>query len=116
MIAAGRSVPFVTHPSLHLDRNLPPRPPWKREYAPYCLRATSLLLDGDGACVGRVVGYDRYVHIQDAVANACRITARGHGGGVTCSSPQLTLMREYRKQCAGEVFVIEDGSSRRLFT
>lgn len=110
----SRAVAFVTHPRLCLDRAPPPRPPWRREYGPYCLRATCYMHDVEGTMVGRVVGYDRYMHIQDAVANACRITTRGQPG-VTCSGPQLTLLREYRKQCAGEVYVIEDGSSRRLF-
>ena len=108
------SVAFVTHPRLCLDRGPPPRPPWRREYAPYCLRATCFMEDQTGATVGRVVGYDRYVEIQDTVTNACLITSRGQPG-VSCSAPQLTLLREYRKECSGQVFVIEDGSVRRLF-
>lgn len=109
----GRAVAFVTHPRLYLDRNQPPRPPWRREHGPYCFQATCYMEDAQGNLEASVRGYDKYVEIQDAVVNACRIDAKGRPG-VTCSSPQLTLMREYRKECAGQVYLYENGTTRRL--
>lgn len=108
---------FVTRPHLALDmqRGPPPRPPWRRGYGSYCLKATcEVLRNSDGSLVGRVVGYDRYVHIQDAVETACRITARDIPG-TSCGTSRLTLLNDYRKECAGEVYFVFDGSSNRVF-
>lgn len=104
---------FVVRPRLVLDRSPPDRPPWRRGYGSYCMKATSDLQDSNGCLVGRVVGYDRYVSIQDDVEHACRLTAKGYPGA-TCNNPRLVFLGDMRKGCAGEVFFVEDGSSRRL--
>jgi len=100
-----------TRPGLGIEES---RPPWKRGYGTYCLRAACNVWGEGGQLVGRVVGYDRYLHIQDAVENACRIQAQGMPG-VACGSVRLTLLSEHRKECAGQVYFVMDGTARRVF-
>lgn len=69
--------------------------------------------DEDGNQVGRVVGYDRYIHIEESVQKACRIHAQ-QMDGVTCGEVRLTLLSDYRKACAGEVYFVMDDTSRKL--
>lgn len=107
-----RRAVFVTRPRLLLEHGPPPRPPWRRGYGSYCLQATCDMRDGGGCLVGRVVGYDRYVQIKDTVEHACRIQAHGTPGA-TCDPARLMMLRE-RKECAGEVFFVFDGSARRV--
>ena len=114
-----KPVRFVTRPTLCLERGPPPRPPWRKGYGMYCIKATCVLLDSDsGAVMARVVGYDRYMHIQDSVANACRLTADGMRDGgrrrVVCDDPQVTLMSDYRKECSGQLYFVVDGTSHRI--
>lgn len=108
-------VRFCTRPQLLLDHLPPTRPPWRRGYGTYCIRAACELIGEDGCALGKVVGYDRYMHIQDSVRDACRISCRDHPGSV-CSPVQLTILRDARKQCSGEVyFVIDSSTPRRIF-
>lgn len=109
----SRGVAFVTRPRLCLEHGPPARPPWRRGYGSYCLQATCDMYDASGYQVGRVVGYDRYVRIQETVEHACRITAH-ETPGTSCSPARLTMLRE-RKECAGEVYFVLDGTARRIF-
>lgn len=106
---------FVTHASLPTLQHGSPagRPPWRRGYGSYCLKATCDLRDGEGALVGRVMGYDRYLHVQEKVENACRIQVGGMPG-VECGPARVTLLTDYRKHCAGEVYFVLDGTATRL--
>lgn len=97
-----------------LEHGPPARPPWRRGYGNYCIKASCALLDADGAQLGKLVAYDRYVGVQDVVENACRLSARDVPGA-TCTPVQLTLLSDPRKQCAGELyFVVDPSTSRRL--
>lgn len=91
----------------------PVRPAWKKGYGGYCFKATCDVLDGAGCEVGRVVGYDRYVTIQDATESACSLVA-GQMDNARCTPAQLTMLSEHRKECAGHVFFVQDGTTRRL--
>ena len=104
---------FVVRPRLALDCSPPERPPWRRGYGSYCMKASCELRDAGGCFVGRVVGYDRYVGIQDTVERACRMTAQGFPGA-TCTNHRLVFLGDMMKGCAGEVFFVVDGNSRRL--
>ena len=101
---------FVTRPTLKLmlDVGPPARPPWRRGYGDYCFKA-SCELEG----VGKVVGYDRYMGIAGKVENACAIRSAAHPGS-TCSPANVTLLQDHRKECAGEIFFVVDGTSKRL--
>lgn len=107
---------FLTRPRLALEHGPPARPPWRRGYGSYCIKATCDLDDGGGGgLIGRVIGYDRYVHIQDAVERACEISARHHPGSV-CGPVRLTMLHDVRKECCGEVYFVSDPSTtRRIF-
>lgn len=104
---------FVTRPRLRLEHGPPARPPWRRGYGYYCIKATCDVHDTHGCPIGRVVGYDRYLHIQDAVEHACRITTHNMPGA-SCGDARVTVMGDYRKECAGEVYFVFDGTSRRI--
>lgn len=112
---APRAGRVLVRAGLSLQPGFPPdRPPWRRGYGSYCIKATCELRgEDDGQPLARFMGYDRYVHIQDAVEHACRLRA-DEMPGVTCSAPRLTLLADYRKECAGEVYFVVDGSSRRV--
>lgn len=69
--------------------------------------------DGEGCVVGRVVGYDRYVHIQDRVEHACRVHAHEMPGTI-CGPARLTMLPDYRKECGGEVYFVFDSDVRRM--
>ena len=104
---------FVTRPRLMVERGPPDRPPWRRTDGYYCLMASCDVRGDGGEALGRVVGYDRYLTIQDEVQNACRVTAAGTRGA-SCGPVNLTLLRHYRKECAGEVYFMFDGRTKRL--
>lgn len=101
---------FVVRASLALENGSPPaRPPWRRGYGDYCWRATCELRNADGSLAARINGYDRYMGIQHSVENACAL----HSDGMTCSPARLTLLTDHRKECAGQVYFVIDGSSPR---
>lgn len=113
-VARSQRPKFVVRPRLALSSGPPARPPWRRGYGNYCLKASCDVWDTNGERVGKFVGYDRYVHIQDSVEHACRVHV-GQGRASTCGDVSLTLLRDFRKECSGEVFFIDDGHSRRVF-
>ena len=108
---------FVTRAAAGLGPAYQPpplaRPPWRRGFGTYCLKAQCPMYDAEGRLVGRVMGYDRYVSIQGEVERACRLEA-GRLPGVTCGEARLTLLRDHRKECAGEVYFVLDDTARRL--
>ena len=105
---------FATRPRLTLEHGPPERPPWRRGYGTYCIQAACNLVDSQGGTVGKVVGYDRYISIQDAVEQGCRVNAHRVPGS-SCGPVTLTMLSDIRKECSGEVFFVMDGTSRRLF-
>lgn len=114
---AAATPTFVTRPTLGLGVAYQPpraRPPWRREYGSYCLKAQCDVYDGEGRLAARVMGYDRYTTIQQDVENACRLEA-GRMPGARCSEARLTMLGDYRKECAGEVYFVVDGEAQRLW-
>ena len=77
------------------------------------MRATCYIMR-DGVDTGvRVVGYDRYIDIANAVERACRV-AVGTSGDV-CTPARLVVLSYYRKECAGGIFQVDEGgTSKRL--
>lgn len=115
LVRSSPAPKFVVRASLALEHGSPPgRPPWRRGYGDYCWRATCEMRSADGTLTARVNGYDRYMTIQHSVEHACLIQARAMpNDGMACSPARVTLLHDYRKECAGQVYFVMDGSSPR---
>lgn len=116
-MACTPSAAFLTRGAVGLGPAYQPppraRPAWRRTFGSYCLKAQCPMYDEAGRLVGRVMGYDRYVSIQDEVEHACRLEA-ARLPGVRCGEARLTLLSDYRKECSGEVYFVLDDTARRL--
>lgn len=94
---------------------MPPMPPPRRaRYGNYCFRATCDMHDGSGALSGKVVGYDKNVHVAEDTERACRLEAGGMRGSHACSAAELVMVMNAPLECSGQIYFVHGTSTRRL--
>lgn len=63
--------------------------------------------------LGKFVGYDRYLHIQDWVENACQLRSAKHPG-TKCGEVGVTMLPSMQRECSGQVYFVYDGTYHRV--
>lgn len=94
----------------------PSKPPDRRKHGSYCFRATCQLTDAALGCpVGKVKGYDRSPEIGRDTEEVCRVHARTMPAGTfACGEAEVVLLPATDLECTGEVFLVLDGTVKRL--
>jgi hypothetical protein len=98
-----------------LSNNLlmpPPKPP-RPLGGDHCWRATCDVLDDELTKLGAFVGYDDTIGITQHVHKACELHCKIRPG-TRCREPELVLLPSSRRECSGQIFYYERGSSRRI--
>lgn len=94
----------------------PPKPPSKKKtYGSFCFRATCMITDETLGCpVAKVKGYDKSPQIGPDTEGVCKSHARGMGRQYACGEAEVVMLPTSDLTCLGEVFLVMDGTVRRL--
>lgn len=101
---------FQSAPGPVLDRPSPPsKPPPVLGFGPVCFRAVSTITIPEvPGWKATVRGYDKSPEIAKEVERACRIHARQYGSTAECGEAVLTMLKNSKLQCEGEIYVDQE--------
>lgn len=94
----------------------PAPPPAKKYFGDYCFRATCRVSDAEGCPVAKVKAYGKSPEIAAQAERACRrhIGDAGLGARWTCADAEVVMLPSLDMECAGEIFFVMDGSTKKL--
>ncbi len=93
-----------------LDRPVPPfKPPNTPGVGPVCFRATATIAIPEvPGWTATVRGYDKSPAIAKQVEDACKVHAKKYGNTAQCSEVVLTMLKNSKLRCEGEIYADTD--------
>lgn len=90
-----------------LDRPSPPsKPPNALGFGPVCFKAmATITIPEVPGWTATVRGYDKTPEIAKQVEDACRHNAKQYGDTARCSEAVMTMLKNSKLQCEGEIYV-----------